>query len=234
MAMQVALPLRGGAAVVRGVAGREDVRPATHGFEGGASAAVSITGDAGFSYDATTKTWRTGTLKISEGEDYHGVYTLTLPDGFYANTVGTADAASQADVKTVAGGQEFYLVTATHPTQSIMLEPTTPDQPTNPDQPDNPDNPHQPGQSERARQPGRVDRDAVRLGDGRLAGRDRHRAGFHVQCEPQRFASCHPRGERPRRALFFQFRHSCGKTRTRGFRVWASRGILRPAPRGKG
>jgi hypothetical protein len=86
------------------------------------SDAVSITGDAGFSYDATTKTWRTGTLKISEGEDCHGMYTLTLPDGFYANTVGTADAASQADVKTIAGGQEFYLVTATQPTQSITLK----------------------------------------------------------------------------------------------------------------
>lgn len=86
------------------------------------SDAVSITGDAGFSYDATTKTWRTGTLKISEGEDYHGMYTLALPDGFYANTVGTADAASQADVKTIAGGQEFYLVTATQPTQSITLK----------------------------------------------------------------------------------------------------------------
>lgn len=77
---------------------------------------VSITGDTVFSYDVATKTWRTGTLTINEGEDYHGVYALTLPDGFYANT------ADQADIKTIASGQEFYLVTATQPTKSITLQ----------------------------------------------------------------------------------------------------------------
>lgn len=79
------------------------------------SDALSLSGVAVFSYDPSTGTWRTGTLTLQEGQNYNGLYTISLPDGVYANT------DSQADIDQIGAGQSFYLVTKTEPTQNISL-----------------------------------------------------------------------------------------------------------------
>ena len=78
---------------------------------------VSLTGDAQFSYDPASKTWRTGALSISEGTNYNGRYTLTLPDGV---TVVDDDGAaiSTTDVR---AGRSFYLQSATKPTATVTV-----------------------------------------------------------------------------------------------------------------
>ena len=40
---------------------------------------VTISGDSQFVYDPEYGLWKTGTLTVSEGQNYHGTYTLTLP-----------------------------------------------------------------------------------------------------------------------------------------------------------
>jgi hypothetical protein len=78
---------------------------------------VSITGDAQFSYDPASKTWRTGALSISEGTNYNGRYTLTLPDGVTAVDDDGA-AISNTDVR---AGRSFYLQSATKPTATVTV-----------------------------------------------------------------------------------------------------------------
>lgn len=75
---------------------------------------VSITGDAAFVYDPSSGTWKTGALKIAEGTNYNGMYTLTLPDGV------TAQTANGSTVTSIAAGISFYLVSSTKPTSTDM------------------------------------------------------------------------------------------------------------------
>ncbi|MCI6261970.1 MAG: DUF5979 domain-containing protein [Olsenella sp.] len=75
---------------------------------------VKITGDSQFAYDPEYGVWKTGTLSVSEGENYHGMYTLTLPSGVSAHLLdGTP-------VSTVSAGTSFYLVSTTKPTATDM------------------------------------------------------------------------------------------------------------------
>lgn len=78
---------------------------------------VSLTGDAQFSYDPASKTWRTGALSISEGTNYNGRYTLTLPDGVTAVDDDGA-AISTTDVR---AGRSFYLQSTTKPTATVTV-----------------------------------------------------------------------------------------------------------------
>ena len=78
---------------------------------------VSLTGDAQFSYDPASKTWRTGALSISEGTNYNGRYTLTLSDGVTAVDDDGA-AISTTDVR---AGRSFYLQSATKPTATVAV-----------------------------------------------------------------------------------------------------------------
>ncbi len=75
---------------------------------------VSITGDAAFVYDPSSSTWKTGALKITEGTNYNGMYTLTLPEGITAQTANGSTATS------IAAGISFYLVSSTKPTSTDM------------------------------------------------------------------------------------------------------------------
>ena len=75
---------------------------------------VSITGDAAFVYDPSSGTWKTGALKIAEGTNYNGMYTLTLPEGI------TAQTANGSTVTSIAAGISFYLVSSTKPTSTDM------------------------------------------------------------------------------------------------------------------
>ena len=75
---------------------------------------VKITGDSQFAYDPEYGVWKTGTLSVTEGENYHGMYTLTLPSGVSAHKLdGTP-------VSTVSAGTSFYLVSTTKPTATDM------------------------------------------------------------------------------------------------------------------
>ena len=75
---------------------------------------VSITGDAAFVYDPSSGTWKTGALKITEGTNYNGMYTLTLPDGV------TAQTANGSAITSIPAGTSFYLVSTTKPTATDM------------------------------------------------------------------------------------------------------------------
>lgn len=75
---------------------------------------VKITGDSQFAYDPEYGVWKTGTLSVTEGENYHGMYKLTLPSGVSAHKLdGTP-------VSTVSAGTSFYLVSTTKPTANDM------------------------------------------------------------------------------------------------------------------
>lgn len=75
---------------------------------------VSVTGDAAFVYDPSSGTWKTRALKIAEGTNYNGMYTLTLPEGI------TAQTANGSTVTSIAAGISFYLVSSTKPTSTDM------------------------------------------------------------------------------------------------------------------
>lgn len=75
---------------------------------------VSVTGNAAFVYDPSSGTWKTGALKIAEGTNYNGMYTLTLPEGI------TAQTANGSTVTSIAAGISFYLVSSTKPTSTDM------------------------------------------------------------------------------------------------------------------
>lgn len=75
---------------------------------------VTVSGDSQFAYDPEYGVWKTGTLSVTEGENYHGLYTLTLPSGVSAHLLdGTP-------VSTVSAGTSFYLVSTTKPTATDM------------------------------------------------------------------------------------------------------------------
>lgn len=75
---------------------------------------VTVSGDSQFAYDPEYGVWKTGTLSVAEGENYHGLYTLTLPSGVSAHLLdGTP-------VSTVSAGTSFYLVSTTKPTATDM------------------------------------------------------------------------------------------------------------------
>ncbi|MGN8854481.1 DUF7601 domain-containing protein [Collinsella sp. HCP28S3_H5] len=75
---------------------------------------VSVTGEATFVYDPSSGTWKTGALKITEGTNYNGMYTLKLPDGV------TAQTANGSEITPIAAGTSFYLVSTTKPTATYM------------------------------------------------------------------------------------------------------------------
>ena len=79
---------------------------------------VTITGDAQFTYDGATGTWRTGELTLTGPANYHGSYALQLPDGVSAHT------ATEANVTTLSSGDTFYLATSTKPTAEVALSAT--------------------------------------------------------------------------------------------------------------
>ncbi len=79
---------------------------------------VTITGDAQFSYDSATGTWRTGTLTLTGPTNYHGAYALNLPDGISAQT------DTEANLTTLTSGTSFYLSTTTKPTAAITVSAT--------------------------------------------------------------------------------------------------------------
>lgn len=75
---------------------------------------VTVSGDSQFAYDPEYGVWKTGTLSVTEGENYHGLYALTLPSGVSAHLLdGTP-------VSTVSAGTSFYLVSTTKPTATDM------------------------------------------------------------------------------------------------------------------
>lgn len=75
---------------------------------------VKITGDSQFAYDPEYGVWKTGTLSVTEGANYHGMYTLTLPSGVSAHLLdGTP-------VSTVSAGTSFHLVSTTKPMATNM------------------------------------------------------------------------------------------------------------------
>jgi hypothetical protein len=76
---------------------------------------VSISGDAQFVYDPEFRVWKTGTLQVNEGENYHGLYTLNLPSGV------TAIGADGNPVTTVSAGTQFYLVSDSKPTSEVSI-----------------------------------------------------------------------------------------------------------------
>lgn len=75
---------------------------------------LSVTGDAAFVYDPSSGTWKTGALKIAEGTNYNGMYTLTLPEGI------TAQTANGSEITSIPAGTSFYLVSTTKPTATDM------------------------------------------------------------------------------------------------------------------
>ncbi len=79
---------------------------------------VTITGDAQFSYDSATGTWRTGTLTLTGPTNYYGTYALNLPDGVSAQT------DKEANLTTLTSGTSFYLSTTTKPTAAITVSAT--------------------------------------------------------------------------------------------------------------
>lgn len=75
---------------------------------------VKITGGSQFAYDPEYGVWKTGMLSVTEGKNYHGTYTLTLPSGVSAHKLdGTP-------VSTVSAGTSFFLASTTKPTANDM------------------------------------------------------------------------------------------------------------------
>jgi hypothetical protein len=75
---------------------------------------VTISGDAQFVYDPEYGLWKTGTLKVGEGENYHGMYALTLPAGV------SAHALDGTPLTTVPAGTPFFLVSTSRPASTDM------------------------------------------------------------------------------------------------------------------
>ena len=75
---------------------------------------VTISGDAQFVYDPEYGLWKTGTLKVGEGENYHGTYALTLPAGV------SAHALDGTPLTTVSAGTPFFLASTSRPTSTDM------------------------------------------------------------------------------------------------------------------
>lgn len=75
---------------------------------------VTVSGDNQFVYNPSSGAWKTGALKITEGTNYNGMYTLTLPDGV------TAQTANGSAITSIPAGTSFYLVSATKPTATDM------------------------------------------------------------------------------------------------------------------
>ena len=75
---------------------------------------VKIAGDGQFVYDPEYGVWKTGTLMVGEGKNYHGVYTLTLPSGV------SAHEPDGTPVTKVSAGTSFYLVSTSKPTATDM------------------------------------------------------------------------------------------------------------------
>lgn len=75
---------------------------------------VSVTGEATFVYDPGSGQWKTDALKINEGTDYNGMYTLSLPDGV------TAQTSNGSEITSIPAGTSFYLVSTTKPTATDM------------------------------------------------------------------------------------------------------------------
>ena len=75
---------------------------------------VKITGDSQFVYDPEYGVWKTGTLSVTEGKNYHGTYTLTLPSGV------SAHKPDGTPVTKVTAGTSFFLASTTKPTATDM------------------------------------------------------------------------------------------------------------------
>ncbi|MGN9234693.1 DUF7601 domain-containing protein [Atopobiaceae bacterium HCP3S3_D6] len=75
---------------------------------------VKITGDSQFAYDPEYGVWKTGTLSVTEGKNYHGTYTLTLPSGV------SAHKPDGTPVTKVTAGTSFFLASTTKPTATDM------------------------------------------------------------------------------------------------------------------
>lgn len=75
---------------------------------------VTISGDVQFVYDPEYGLWKTGTLKVGEGENYHGSYALTLPAGV------SAHALDGTPLTTVSAGTPFFLASTSRPTSTDM------------------------------------------------------------------------------------------------------------------
>ncbi len=75
---------------------------------------VKITGDSLFVYDPEYGVWKTGTLSVTEGKNYYGTYTLTLPSGV------SAHEPDGTPVTKVTAGTSFFLASTTKPTATDM------------------------------------------------------------------------------------------------------------------
>ena len=75
---------------------------------------VKITGDGQFAYDPEYGVWKTGTLSVTEGTNYHGTYTLTLPSGV------SAHEPDGTPVTKVTAGTKFFLASTDRPTSTDM------------------------------------------------------------------------------------------------------------------
>lgn len=75
---------------------------------------VKITGDSQFAYDPEYGVWKTGTLSVNEGANYHGMYTLTLPSGV------SAHEPDGTPVTKVTAGTSFFLASTTKPAATDM------------------------------------------------------------------------------------------------------------------
>ncbi|WP_330957842.1 DUF7601 domain-containing protein [Olsenella absiana] len=75
---------------------------------------VKITGDSQFVYDPEYGVWKTGTLSVTEGKNYYGTYTLTLPSGV------SAHKPDGTPITKVTAGTSFFLASTTKPTATDM------------------------------------------------------------------------------------------------------------------
>lgn len=75
---------------------------------------VKITGDSQFAYDPEYGVWKAGTLSVTEGKNYHGTYTLTLPSGV------SAHEPDGTPVTKVTAGTSFFLASTTKPAATDM------------------------------------------------------------------------------------------------------------------
>ncbi|MDD7204649.1 MAG: DUF5979 domain-containing protein [Coriobacteriaceae bacterium] len=75
---------------------------------------VKIAGDSQFAYDPEYGVWKTGTLMVGEGKNYHGTYTLTLPSGV------SAHEPDGTPVTKVTAGTKFFLASTDRPTSTDM------------------------------------------------------------------------------------------------------------------
>lgn len=78
------------------------------------AANVRVSGNSQFAYDSEYGVWKTGTLTVGEGQNYHGAYTLTLPAGV------SAHALDGTPVATVTADTPFFLASTDKPTSTDM------------------------------------------------------------------------------------------------------------------